>query len=42
MGLKVALNINKNDFGLEWGSPRLGETVTIIGHLLYLAKIEDE
>lgn len=34
-GLEVSLVVNKSDFGLEWGSPRLAENIKVIGHLLY-------
>ena len=42
LGLEVSLTLNRKDFGLDWGSPRLGETVKVIGHLLYKMKIEVE
>jgi len=42
LGIEVTLNINRKDFGLDWGSPRLGETVKIVGYLLYQMKIEEE
>ena len=42
LGLEVSLKFNKNDFGLTWGAPRLGETVTVVGHLLYNKRIEDQ
>lgn len=35
MGIEVSLTINRKDFGLDWGSPRLGEKVKIVGYLLY-------
>ncbi|NQU55175.1 MAG: YceI family protein [Bacteroidetes bacterium] len=41
-GLEVSLTLNRKDFGLDWGSPRLGETIKVIGHLLYQMKIEEE
>lgn len=37
-GLEVTLDVNRTDFGLEWGSPRLAETIKIVGHLLYKPK----
>lgn len=42
LGLEVSLTLNRTDFGLEWGSPRLGEAVKIVGHLLYQMKIEEQ
>lgn len=40
--LEVTLMVNRNDFGLTWGSPRLAETITVVGHLLYKMKAEEE
>jgi polyisoprenoid-binding protein YceI len=40
LGLEVTLTLNRKEFGLDWGSPRLGETVKVIGHLLYTMNIE--
>jgi len=42
LGIEVSLTINRKDFGLEWGSPRLGDTVKIVGYLLYQMKIEEK
>jgi polyisoprenoid-binding protein YceI len=42
LGIEVSLKINRKDFGLDWGSPRLGETVKIIGYLLYQMKTEEQ
>jgi polyisoprenoid-binding protein YceI len=42
LALEVSLKLNRKDFGLEWGSPRLGETVKIVGYLLYQTKKKDE
>jgi polyisoprenoid-binding protein YceI len=42
LGLEISLKLNRNDFGLEWGSPRLGDMVYIVGHLLYQMRIEEE
>lgn len=42
MGIEVSLKLNKNDFGLEWGAPRLGNVVTVVGHLLYQKRNEEE
>jgi len=41
-GLEVSLNVNKTDFDLEWGSPRLADNIRIVGHLLYKLKVEKE
>ncbi|MBX2817537.1 MAG: YceI family protein [Saprospiraceae bacterium] len=42
MGLEVELEVNRTDFGLDWGSPRLGENIALVGHLLYKLQEEDE
>ena len=42
LGIEVSLKINRKDFGLEWGSPRLGDTVKIVGYFLYQMKIEEK
>ncbi len=42
LGIEVSLSINRKDFGLEWGSPRLSDTVKIVGYLLYQMKIEEK
>jgi len=42
LGIEVSLKINRKDFGLDWGSPRLGETVKIVGYLLYQMRIEEK
>ena len=42
LGIEVSLSINRKDFGLEWGSPRLGDKVKIVGYLLYQMKIEEK
>ena len=42
LGIEVSLSINRKDFGLEWGSPRLGDTIKIVGYLLYQMKIEEK
>lgn len=39
-GLEVSLAVNRLDFGLDWGSPRLAEKIIIVGHLLF--KRQDE
>ncbi len=40
LGLEVTLEVNRADFGLTWGSPRLAEKIIIVGHLLYKLKTE--
>ncbi|NQU84286.1 MAG: YceI family protein [Mariniphaga sp.] len=40
-GLEVTIKLNRTDFGLDWGSPRLGETIKVVGHLLYQMRIEE-
>lgn len=40
--LEVSLDVNRTDFGLDWGSPRLGETITIVAHLIYMHPKEEK
>ncbi|HYQ59044.1 MAG TPA: YceI family protein [Draconibacterium sp.] len=42
LALEVSLTLNRTDFGLDWGSPRLGETVKIVGYLLYQMRNTEE
>lgn len=42
LGLEVTLTVNKADFGLDWGSPRLADNITLVGHLLYKLEVEEE
>lgn len=42
LGLEVTLVVDRTEFGLDWGSPRLAEKITIVGHLLYKLKTEKE
>lgn len=39
-GIQVSLVVDRTRFGLTWGSPRMGDKITMVGHLLY--KIEEE
>ncbi len=39
-GIEVSLQVNRMEYGLDWGSPRLAETITLVGHLLYKLKSE--
>lgn len=41
-GLEVTLVVNRIAFGLDWGSPRLGEEITLVGHLIYQVRTEEE
>jgi len=41
-GLQVSLTVNRMDYGLDWGSPRLAENIILVGHLLFKLKTEDE
>ncbi len=41
-GLEVSLVVNRMDYGLDWGSPRLAEKITLVGHLLYKLKTEEK
>lgn len=38
-GIEVSLMLNRTDFGLDWGSPRLAENIKIVGYLLYKPEI---
>ena len=42
LGLEVSLMVNKSDYGLDWGSPRLGDNIKLVGHLLYKLKSDDD
>lgn len=42
LGLEVSLVVNKADYGLDWGSPRLGDNITLVGHILYKLEVEEE
>ena len=42
LGLEVNLAVNRTDYGLDWGSPRLGKMVKLVGYLLYQKRIEEE
>ena len=39
-GIEVSLVVDRSEFGLDWGKPRLGDNITLVGHLLY--KVEEE
>ena len=41
LGLEVSIALNRTEFGLDWGSPRLGETIKVVGHLLYQIPIKE-
>ncbi len=40
-GLEVTLIVNKKEFGLVWGSPRLAENIKLVAYLLYKMKKEE-
>lgn len=42
MGLEANLTVDRTEFGLDWGSPRLAEHITLVGHLLYQLQVEEE
>lgn len=42
LGLEVTLVVNKTEFGLDWGSPRLADDIILVGHFLYKLQVEDE
>jgi len=33
--IEVILDVDRTLFGLDWGIPRLGDQITLMGHLLY-------
>lgn len=39
-GIEVKLVVDRTDYNLTWGSPRLADKITIVGHLLYKNKNE--
>jgi len=41
-GLEVSMVVNKMDYGLDWGSPRLADDIILVGHLLFKLKTETE
>ena len=41
-GLEVSLEVNRMDYGLDWGSPRLAENIKLVGHLLYKLKTKEK
>lgn len=41
-GIEVKLTVNRMDYGLDWGAPRLAEDITLVGHLLYKLQVEEE
>ena len=42
LGLEVTLVVNKAEFGLDWGSPRLADNIKLVGHLLYKLEVEED
>ncbi|MEM7105236.1 MAG: YceI family protein [Bacteroidota bacterium] len=40
-GIEVTLVVDRQEFGLDWGSPRLADKIKIVGHLLYKIKKEE-
>lgn len=42
LGLEVTVMVNKTDFGLDWGSPRLADNIKLVGHLLYKLQVEED
>jgi polyisoprenoid-binding protein YceI len=34
-GIEVILEVDRTRFGLDWRRPRLGDQITLVGHLLY-------
>jgi len=41
-GIEVSMTVNRMDFGLDWGSPRLAENIILVGHLLFKLQTESE
>lgn len=37
-GIEVTLVVDRQQFGLDWGSPRLANKIKLVGHLLYKAE----
>lgn len=42
LGLEVTVMVDKTDFGLDWGSPRLADNIKLVGHILYKLEVEEE
>ena len=40
-GIEISMVVNRMDYGLDWGSPRLAENIILVGHLLYKLKTEE-
>jgi len=40
-GIEISMVVNRLDFGLDWGKPRLADNIILVGHLLYKLKKED-
>ena len=34
-GIEVILEVDRTRFGLDWGQPKLGDQITLVGHILY-------
>lgn len=41
-GIEVTLDVDRSQFGLDWGSPRLANNIKIVGHLLYQKEEEEK
>ena len=41
-GIEVTLIVNRIDFGLDWGAPRLADEIKLVGHLLYQIETEEK
>ncbi len=37
-GIQVTLVVDRREFGLTWGSPRMADKIKLVGHLLYKEK----
>lgn len=42
LGIEVSLMVNKAEYGLDWGSPRLGDNINLVGHILYKSDVAEE
>lgn len=42
LAIEANLIVDRKDFGLEWGSPRLGDKIKIVAYLLYQMKTVEQ
>ena len=40
-GIEVNLVVDRTDFGMDWARKKLGDQITLVGHLLYKEKVQN-